>query len=489
MTIQDCGLAAATTATSAEWGIRIYESGGTKNVYFMWSCEFEEYQESFVIKVRRRGYLKGMSAQSAWSGYYSKTIAASKCNPHYANSGGRVYYAVSLQDLGITDIVITNKSWGYASRKFDSVEFEFSIYSNYTSDFAAYWGSSTSETAYSSNYVGYIPNYYITNAYYKNSNTLAIAYSTTWARIDDRFEVQLDDCYVLTDKSKVFNTAYCGTISGRGLIEIPTTYLRQTVADKYVHLKIRWNAAYRDIGMDFSTAEATVKVISGSTTTDTTSPSYSPVGICNPPTITLLPSDDPYSVKVRTAAGGGLYSKPTACTVKLKGSEYSADEVTVNIGETAELKYLPFGQDVILQAIGETEDAVSNAVELNAGTIPSYDNVMIDDPATGSRVESTWHNRYSVTSEGDYDIIKLGGERKLPSAFYASNMMNKSFTLNTYFIDDDCKTLEAMPIGSSIVIRLPDGRRYCVAAKITISGNVSFDHVKEVKISGDVVDL
>lgn len=492
MALFNLGLSGSPYTTSSN-GYRVYENADASvgssghPIRLVWTTEFgPDVQNNFVFSIRWRAWEKGMSLRTAWSDTYAATLNASTCNPTQPIRNGRWWWSHDLDIDGLLhDIADSSGAFRYDTRRFDQIDMTVSLYTNYTTSEGV---KRKSETATVNLYIGHIPEYRITSVFYEESDLMVIEYDTTWTRKDDRYcfeELyvsgygsvfdQLDDdtfsdiIQIADEEDSALRGNTWGTVTAPGRIEVPTKLLTQHLKGKSVYLDIRFNASYRPVDMDFANARGYFEV------EDRT--------ICNTPTIRLVASDDPYSVSVRTGDSGDLNAPIEKVTVKLMGGKYDADEVTVEPGEVATLRFCPFATPLVIEAVGSRGKATSKSVAASAGRITTGGITVLDSIAEELRVTLTWNQVHDIVTTGEREMIKLA--RRRPSAFYGTGGA-ASFSMQAALIDEDGKDLERLPELGDVMVRIHDGRRYAIAMEAGISWEGP--RVKTVTVSGEEVD-
>lgn len=489
MTILNLGISGRSPYTSSSSGYRVYEAEDGlvgpegHDVRLVWSTEYgSDTQKTFHFTIAWRAWERGRSIRTPWSDPISATVSPSECNERVPHEGGRVWWSHDL-DLGnlLSQIADSNGAFRYDTRLYDSIDLSVSLYSRWLHPDGT---TRTSPTASGTVYVGHIPAYRITSVYYEESDLLVVEYDTSWERQDDRYCFE-PDCRVASwseypdeelellspsTAGRLFRGNTWGTVAAPGRIEVPTSALTQHVKRKRIWLDVRFNAAYRPIDMDFAGAAGWFTV------EDRT--------VCNTPTLAVAPWSDPYSVRLKTGDEGDLGAPIEKVTVKMVGGKYAADEVTVEPGEYAVMWFCPFGEPLTFEAVGSRGKATSDVATVSTPALDVKGVAMLESIDADPRALLQWNQQYSITTSGDYDVVKLAGRRR-PSAFYGSGGTT-AVQAQCVVIDETGADVERMPEFGDVMLRLGDGRRYALAMEATVSWDGP--RVKTVAISGEEVD-
>lgn len=486
MAILNLGLTGSTYTQSSSNGYRVYESADSSvgsaghDIYLTWSTEYGgAVQDSFTFTFYWRGWSKGTSGVSAWSSPITVTVDANLVTRRQPYSGGRTWWYYPITSLAFISEAFPD-GIRYDTRAYDQIDVQVSLYSNYTNSAGV---KRKSDTVRANVYVGHVPEYSITSVYYEESDLVVIEYDTTWERQDDRYcfeEAYVTDYGAVSDDpyfsdiiqivdDTILKTRVWGTITAPGRIEVPTSILNQHIKNRVLYLDIRFNAAYRPADMDFANARGYFEV------EDRT--------ICNTPTLRLTSSNDPYSVSVVTGDSGDLDAPIEKVTVKLLGGQYGADEVTVTPGDTATLRFCPFGQPLCIEAVGSRSKATSASVSVWAPAIVVTRGItVLDSIAANSRAILEYNQTFDIKTTGEKEIVKLA--RRRPSAFYGTGG-STSVRMQTVLVDESGLGIERMPELGDVMMRIHDGRRYALAAEVSLSWEGP--RIKNVTISGEEV--
>lgn len=475
MAILDFGLSEG-PYTESGIGVRVYEredGKGARDIRFVWSTEYgSDTQKSFFISVKFRGRVKGKTPLCAPKTWYG-TIPASECHETLPYPGGRTWWSHSF-DIGkalggLLPNIAGKSGWRYDTREFDGLEMEVEIYANWYTDVLGD-GVTRSESAFAQLWINYVPDYRITSVYYDEGDIVVIEYETTWTRQDDRWWIE-HESYIVGGGALLRSDA-TGTIVAPGRIEFPTSCLTRHIKGKQIYLDLKFNAAYRPIGMTFSWAQGIYTV------EDRT--------ICNTPTLTVVRTNDPYSVCIQTGDSGDLGKPLESVTVKLRAERSPPEEVTVPVGSVAKMRCCPLNVPLVFDGVGSNGKATSKIATVKASAIKAPDIVVIDsveDQASRSVIQ--YNKKYAVNSEAEYETVRLAG-RARPSTFYGAGGAT-SVEVSGDLIDETGVDLERMPELGDCFIRFPDGRAYRIAMKVSLS----WEHtrIRNVTVSGEEVGV
>lgn len=450
---------------------------GERKIRLVWSTEWgTPRQDRWVITMEASGYPVG-DTYSVPIGSATETFPSSECHETKPDGdSGRVWWSHDL-DVGglLSKILGPTKKWMYSTRQYDTVDFVVSVHSIFNEPLAS--GQAESDTAWLDFSIGYCPTYVITGAHYEAGDVLVIDYETSWLRKDDRFSLEEEAsrpggaCTV--DGVPLLYAGVHGTISSIGRIEVPASKLTQHVAGKSVYLNIWFNASYRPISLEFAHAVGTVTVVDNRT--------------CSTPFLTLLEVGE--TIRIATSDTHDQQLSSEYVTIKMVGSKYSVDQVTVPMGGVAEFRFAPFSSTVEFEAVGYTSGGATSRVSTRRRTTtPASTGAIVIDPVTqGRRVRLDTFETGSdigptVSTSPQVETVKLAG-RKRPSAYYGEGATS-TVSVSAALLGD-ASDVEALAEVGDVMLRFPDGRRYCIAPNVKVS-RVSEALVK-VTISGSEV--
>lgn len=481
MSIQNLSISdgPAYTSEGETLGLKVFEredSLGARDIRLVWSTELgSDTSVSWTIGVSAQGYARGKYAEEQICSD-NETFAASECHESKPyGDGGRVWWSHNLNiGSALSKMTGGSRLWSYSGRAYDSIRIDVYVYSTFVS--ALPDGRTQSETARLTTFIGFIPIYTITGAYYEDKDRLTITYSTTWERKDDRWWICDDDSRVggrsTVGGMTLTKSSTNGDITAIGRIDVPSERLSTFVAGKSVRLNVHFNASYRAIGDFFANSVKTL-LVENRTTCDGVSLVLVSVG---------------QTVKVRATAPTSD-TMPDGAIIMVDGSHYNFDIMQVALGEIAEFKYLPFGSEVKLSAIGYRDNgSTSEATSSLTVKTPSGGGCVIDVLSTGERLVMTMteggaDKGPTVKTSPESTAVKLAG-RPRPSAFYGTGgETTVSFTgvvLDEYALD-----YEALAEKGDILMRFPDGRRYAITPTIDVARKNLY--AVRVKISGSEV--
>ena len=474
MAILDLGLSEG-PYTESGIGVRVYErddGSGARDIRLVWSTEYDsDTQKSFYICVKYSGRRKGKTPTTIWRRWY-ETVDASKCHETQPYPGGRTWwshdFAIGMQAQGGLLLNMAGREgWRYDTREFDGIEMEVEIYANWHTDVLGD-GVARSESAFAQLWINYVPDYHVTSVYYDEGDIVVIEYETTWTRQDDRWWIE-HDSYIV-DGGELLRSDATGTIVAPGRIEFPTSCLTRHIKGEQIYLDLKFNAAYRPIGMTFSWAKGVYKVEDRA--------------ICNTPTLTVIQTDDPYSISIKTGDSGDVGKPIVNVTVKLRAERGPSEEVTVPVGAVAKMRCCPLNMPLVFDGVGSNGKATSKKATIAVSAIKAPDIVVIDSVDNQkSRAIVQYNKTYAVSAEAEYETVRLAG-RDRPSTFYGAGGTT-SIEVSGDLIDETGISLERMPELGDCFIRFPDGRAYRIAMKVSLSWEHS--RIRNVSISGEEV--
>lgn len=473
MAVQDIGINSSRYPDS--YGYRIKDGARAVDLYLTWSTDSGiEWSATFVFKVQYRGVPKGTvgtgeRGNTQWSAWSERRISSSSCSPRTISNSDRTWWSVPIGNL-VPETVINGGSWVYDRRVYDQVQIRVSVYSEYYPGTIDAYGNSFSPTTTSDVWVGYFPDYTITDIYQQGSQLIITYTADGWTRTDDRYEI-------LSLKSGSRNMLASGTwgtqsgaVKKMGWIAIPTSALQYLpAAGSSVYAKIRWNASYREFGMEFADASATIK-LSDKTEANT------PIG-----SVTVNPDS---SISVGVGDSGDKGNSIYEAIVKVEGDGFEFDQVVVDTVDMANalLNFPPLGKEITVQIQGTTATGgVSNIVEKKV-FVPADGKALIDafdqnGNRVGEQCQLDANLDWSVKRSRNFDTVKLAG-RKRPSAFFGEGGDTSISLSGIVFWKGlakfDADRFYALGEADMVVIRFPDGQRFVsVIDSITTSESAS----------------
>lgn len=471
------------------YGYKINGGDSPVSLYFNWSTRTGlDWSKTFVMKVRWRGIPKGTVGtgevgNTPWSEWEEKRIPASSCSPTQRANDDRTWWSIPLGSI-VPESEISGGSWYYPYRKYDQVQIRISMYAEYIEGMIDADGNSYSPTTTSDIWVGYFPDYTITDIYQQGSSVIITYTAEGWTRTDDRYEI-LD---LTADKKDMLSSWTFGTQSGAvekiGWIEIPTSSLRFLPKEgSTVYAKVRWNASYREAGMDFADASAVF-------TFENKSTANTPTG-----SVTVNPDG---SISVGVGDSGDKGNEIYQAIVKVEGDGFEFDQVVVDTVDMANalLNFPPLGKEITVQIQGTTATGgVSEVIERKV-FVPADGKALIDafdqdGNRVGEQCKLDANLDWSVKRSRNFDTVKLAG-RQRPSAFFGEGGTSSISLSGIVFWKGlgkfDADRFYALGEADMVVIRFPDGQRFVsVIDGITTSESAS-DKKTKVSISATEVE-
>lgn len=459
------------------------DQNGARDIRLVWSTEEGSgTQKEWVVNLSARGYQKGMPYQTEWRSF-SETLPASACNeakPY--GDGGRVWWSHNLNIGGaLTWLLGSGAAWRYSTRLFDSIEFQVDVHSNFTQSYIDQFGLPGSDTARLSFSIGYCPVYNLTAASYTSDGQLLINYSTSWTRMDDRYSLEGEasrpgGMCTVGGRPLLYDLVYGTVLSSgaTGTILVDGSDLTEIVAGKEIYLNIWMNAVYRPITMEFARMSGYVTV--------------KDLRSCSTPHLTVKQAGE--TIVIGTSSLHDKEVEPETVVVKMVGSAYSADQVSVATGADATFRFAPLGTTVEFEAIGFTSSggvsSVSNRVSVNTGQLSK--SILLDPVAGGDRValrlRMEWDSMGPTVDVQPNMTTVLLNDRSAKSAYYGKGA-SKSVSFASALLDDAGMAVEMLPTLGDLMCRFPDGRRYCIAPQVKVDRKTST--IVLVTISGDEV--
>ena len=446
-----------TTAPSTEGGsngIRLISGYGTVTPRVCWSTMWASAL-SFDFKTRWRGVPKGgtgdgVDGYGPWSGWKSTSLQLSQCNQHSVPTDDLVHWYVPLSDIFDSDAV-NGGLWNYERRLYDELNIEVQC----TAVTPGGWQESQTGTA--SFYIGAYPDYDVTDVYMQG-DFLVINYGADgWTRKDDRYEI----LEMTVGGSDVIRPGAWGSEAGwverTGWITVPKSDLQRFVdVGDQVRLRIRWNAAYRPIGYEWTDWSGTLAV------TDH--------GTANTPTgdVTINP-DGSVSVDVGDSGHGGGVINSWQVTIEGGGLEF--DNIgTDNPSVNAMLSFPPLDTQVTIQIQGSTATGGTSETVEKTVFVPSGGVALIDPiDSAGNRAGEQVKARFNVETDYDYsrdkEVVKFAG-RSLPSVAFGpggEGSVSISWLHKRTGAWVDADPIASLRDAGLVVVRIPGGERHLVA--------------------------
>ena len=371
----DLGFSWSATSPESLDGVqsRYGESHGP--VYLKWKTDTGlDWVDHFDISVSYRYVPKGMvgigdGGYGVWSKTYWSGVEASECTMTKLAGQSGYQWAYPLGSLGEyvgsdttpsgTTIgrLTAPSGWDYDDRLYDCIAYHVSLRTYYPPGKTDQYGNNYSRIEDMSIWVGYFPDYTLTGVTI-NSDGVDVTYSAPgWTRTDDRWQlVSLSSGGTeLARQESVPGTTW-DTVADAGLIHIPLDALTGLPETGRIHVSIRMNASYRDVGMDFAWLEGMADYVNP--------------GDCNTPTLSLVGADAD-AVRVAVGDSGDLGAPIDTVHVYIVGSTSSSQVVTGAPGTTVSIPLPPLGASFVVQAYGTTDTATSEVASLTVPAITS----------------------------------------------------------------------------------------------------------------------
>lgn len=489
MAIENVTISDSTTSLGT-YGFRLKDGSGTHDLRLHWSTwNGLDWAKNFVFESQFRGVPKGTtgmgeSGNTQWSAWTTRTISASSCHPYQRANDDKWWWYIDLASVVNSETALNGGSWSYASRIYDQVQVRFRIKSNYNDGYTDILGNTFSPTAQADVWVGYFPNYTLGEIYQQGSDLIITYTASGWTRKDDRYEI-------LSLKSGSRNILQSGTwgsqsglVEKLGWISIPLSSC-SFIPDKgdSVYAKIRWNASYREIGMDFADA-------SGYLTFTDQSEANTPVGDVT------VNGDGSISVGVGDSGDKGNEIYEAIVKIDIDGFEF--DQIVINKVDMANamLNFPPLGKEITVQIQGTTQTGgVSDVIEKTV-FVPAEGRILIDafDDAgerVGEQCVLSTNIDWDVSRKREKDTVKLAG-RKAPSAFFGEGKETSITLSGEVFWKDigvfDADRFYALGDADLVCIRFPDGQRFVTTIDDITTSESASDKITKVKINATEVE-
>lgn len=478
MAFSELGLSLSPTTDEAGAGIRFeYGDSYSGPVYIKWRGEREDWHESFEISVTFRYVLKGSgggSDYSYWSDVYWSNVPKEQCNPHQTSGRSGYQFAFPLDTIGTSvggkpalpgtsvKSALAPDGWDFANRKYDAINVEVHLKSNYYSGITDQYGNTQSPRLDNNNlWIGYFPHYELTGVSYDQSR-LVVTYSAPgWTRWDDRYffeSIQQGGEELRSDQM------FWSTVQQFGSLYVPTSAIRSLPEPgQPVYVRVHMNAAYRDIGMDFGFVEGTVSFVDTSR--------------CDTPSLSVSSATSDALV-IAVSDSGDMGVPFDAAVVSLSG--YSGTGVTAVAGGTATFPLPPLGTPLTVQAYGYTDTATSDVASVSVPSIGGSDDRMrIQDADGGHGVDVLLNVSSSWSGKPSTNTVKFAGRDRETVGYGIGGSAVMTVECDVYdgYAGQTVGDFERLAWCGPCVLREPGGVRRTVAVEDVTT---SWDTVRRV---------
>ena len=352
MGIENIGISfLGSSSTDSKAGVRVRPGEDPSAIYIKWTTQSgTDWQKSFDIAADVAGVPRGLTGAGDYGygdakGFWTN-FTASECKPVKRSDGLWQWCApLALGDVGDGELLSVFGPWGFSERTQDALRVRLRLKSNYVDGLTDAWGRTYSDCEYATVWVGWFPEFELTQAWFTQSSLFMEYTSEEWERKDDRFAVELlqQDGSTLLNKDFTWGSVVKANYANR--IEVPMSELNRLPSTSSITAKVRINTVFRDSGdEDFVRFSGTVAV------KDMTR--------CSTPRIKAAWEGD--SVRVSVTDSKDRSPSFTSCTVKLDGSAYGFDQASCAPGSSVLIKFPPLGKGLSFTAIGYGEgDTVS----------------------------------------------------------------------------------------------------------------------------------
>ena len=331
-------------------------------------------------------------------------------------------------------------------------------------------------------YIGFIPAYTVTGAYY-DKNGLSIEYTTSnWGRQNDRWQVTN-----LKDGTKVVCKSASGTVKKAGLLTIPKKLLTYIPKDTDV---LKGNLSFR--GSWQSDKAQALQTVTVNQAVDNR---YTVRAV----TLTVTPSAAGVTATVNEVSSAA--SPNDYIEVSMVGGIYDSDRAQIPVGGSHLFTGVPYGVATEWQAVGYSsaagELAMSQPVTATAAAIDSS-HASISTTDTEADDFATLDLPYNITVSSSHDpetsVVKLAG-RQRPTVGYGEGgtaqwtiggiVLTKQPVTGAGLSLADMETLRRLPETGPVMLRLPDGSR--ANLRLSTSFSRMQDNMYSVTLTGEEV--
>lgn len=406
MGITDIGLSFDKASRESLAGVRVHVGDTVPNIYIKWrTISGLDWNGTFDIAADVSGVPRGTNGTgdnyyTTSKGFWSN-VQASACNPTASTRYGDYQwsYPLDLGDIGDGKLLDAFSPWSWDSRKYDAIRIDLRIKSNYAGGKTDAWDRTHSDLETATLWIGYFPTITPTSASY-TLDELEIAYTNPgWSRPNDRFAIETltaDGVNLLPSAGFVW-----GNIDQPGTFRIPMSSLSGTPGSaSKLHVAGRFNASFRESGLDFADYDATVPL------TDLTT--------CSTPKIKVTTGGGKVYVAVSDA--GDNDNKFTTARVGISGSPYSFDNQTVKAGGTVTFSFPPLGETFTIYAQGFTSEARSKVVTATA-KLSGSDYDRLDSIDGSASVAGRFSQSHDISFKRNREEIEIDGRSRPISAY------------------------------------------------------------------------
>lgn len=443
MAIERFGLSASGGYGSASVRVSAESAGEVRAAFFttLGAAGDGDGQVSFALSAQWRGVARGTGGGYGEWKTAQGTVQASACAPVQQDGGW--LWSCPLPPALVSDVA--GGGWAFAARKYDEVEIDLSV----SSEYRAAGSAMRSDEAHARCWIGYIPTYRVAGASFGLSKAaLKIDVSRDWERTDDRYEIES----IRQGGAELLASKPWGYVGG-GSIEVPADAFGRFPTAGDADIRIRFNAPYKSIGYDLGT-------VAGSVAVEDESKLDEP----------LVRVTERVARAVTIDVGtGGVVRPADYATVRLSGSSYSFDAAESDMMNPVVLPFPPLGVEFELQTVGYGDDAVSAPVATRVAAIP-FTGIMIDAVDGSAHAEIVYNPQIKYSAERVKAVAKYQGRARESSSFGFG--CKSSASVSGTVRDSELPNVRAIAQAGLCLLRVGDGTRMTVAV-----GSVSMTRV------------
>lgn len=460
-------------------GVRLVSGAAPVSPSLRWATWYGlDANKTFRFEFRWTGIPKGGAGEgegmyTPWSRWKTTEHAADSCGPTTSKADDMFHWSIALSRIADVSTMTGSGVWSYESREYDQIKAEVRITS------VKPGGYQDDQCSVYTFFIGAYPKFSVDDMYMQG-DWLVIAYSAPgWTRKDDRWEI-----LSFTKGGRDVLARSWGHQAGKvdrfGWVTVPKSALQQLLQEgDRVNLHIRWNAAYRDIQLEWGEWSGQVAV--------------SGHGSANRPTGGVVVNPDgSISVGVGDSGQGGGPIDSWQVTIQGGGTEFDSAEAD-KLSPTVMLRYPPLDVPVTIQIQGSTATGGTGGIVEQTVTVPSRGVAMLDPvDSTGERVgrqvKAAYNLEWDRDASRDKEVVKFAGRPRPSVAFGKGGEASVTAKWSVPW-DGKATLADVRALGDAgyVVARFPGGERYLLAVDSVKTAESCGSRVTEASISGQEV--
>lgn len=460
-------------------GVRLVSGAAPVSPSLRWATWYGlDANKTFRFEFRWTGIPKGGTGEgegmyTPWSQWKTTEHAADSCGPTTSKADDMFHWSIALSRIADVSTMTGSGVWSYESREYDQIKAEVRITS------VKPGGYQDDQCSVYTFFIGAYPKFSVDDMYMQG-DWLVIAYSAPgWNRKDDRWEI-----LSFTKGGRDVLARSWGHQAGKvdrfGWVTVPKSALQQLLQEgDRVNLHIRWNAAYRDIQLEWGEWSGQVAV--------------SGHGSANRPTGGVVVNPDgSISVGVGDSGQGGGPIDSWQVTIQGGGTEFDNAAVQ-GVSPRALLKYPPLDVPVTVQiqgstATGGTSDVVEQTVVVPSRGVALFDPVGPSGEREGEQARAAYDLEWYRDAARDKEVVKFAGRARPSAAFGDGGEASVSVKWTAPWKDGvPDPSVRALAGAGYVVARFPGGERYLLAMDSVKTSESFGGRFTEVSVGGQEV--